>query len=187
MWLCLSVVVCGPSLSFFLSWFGFTLFFSRFFLVSVVSVEQWFPCRWLPEAPPCLFCFSLPLNRCLCLLLSVAPLSQAVLQKPPDHKEKIIICKILYPLLAGESSQAVLHNRTSFLLTPVSLALPGYNWGHSQLAFHQREYLAPRPARFIFARVKRSTLRAGVHPTFAGIEPLSLSLSASAASIYAVE
>lgn len=88
LWLCLSVVVCGPSLLFFLSRFGFTLFFIRFFFVSVVSVEQWFPCRWFPEAPPWLCCFSLLLNRCLCLLLSVASLSQPVLQKPPDYKEK---------------------------------------------------------------------------------------------------
>lgn len=64
---------------------------------------------------------------------------------------------VKWPLLARESSEAVLHSHTSHLLTPVSLALADYDWGRSQLAFHQREYLALRPAGFIFARVKMST------------------------------
>lgn len=119
----------------------------------------------------------MPLN-CSYTLLSVAHSANQCcsnFQITRENNNWLIKC----PLLAREGNVAVLHSCTSFLLTPIRLALPGYNSGHSQLAFHQREYLAQRPVRFIFARVKRTTLRAGVHPTFAGTELPSLALCES--------
>lgn len=55
----------------------------------------------------------------------------------------------LWPLRAKREERG---GRAARLLTPAGLALPGYNWGRSQLAFRQREYLAPRAREVYFCQ-----------------------------------
>lgn len=151
----------APPFSLLLSEFAFV--FSRF-----RSVEQGFPALGSPTS------FYTPLNCCCSLLLlsGLEPFRLKSVIKITRECYSVFFAK-LWPLRAKREERG---GRAARLLTPAGLALPGYNWGRSQLAFRQREYLAPRAARFIFARVKRSTLRGGVHPTFAGTElrPLTL-------------